>query len=262
MLLSAIVILTVSIGNCRSFLQSKKTRHLIMKKCVRIGMSDDSGNEQNSQPPLIPFDDVTTFSRSASNPKVSETNKKSNQKTENPIIDINLGVWQSSSDDSRPTGYDKKEEDDNWVPAIEENTSPFLEFLKNVYISSPFDSNDKRQAKMVVRSITLLSLVFGIIFTVTWYAFPGSFIHYKANTQFASRYTAALIDPEELLSTEFSESGGVFFDDGEPPMAKTTVDVISSSSMSNVPSPSSSSSTLSSPSVLQMAPGPLTPFSP
>ena len=79
----------------------------------------------------------------------------------------------------------------------------------------------------MVQSVTVLSLVFGVIFTITWYAFPGNFVHFKANTQFASRYTASLIDPEELLSTEFSESGGVFFDDGEPPMSKTTVTVTS-----------------------------------
>eukprot|EP00607_Mallomonas_marina_P010863 CAMPEP_0182421128 /NCGR_PEP_ID=MMETSP1167-20130531/6366_1 /TAXON_ID=2988 /ORGANISM="Mallomonas Sp, Strain CCMP3275" /LENGTH=243 /DNA_ID=CAMNT_0024597951 /DNA_START=63 /DNA_END=790 /DNA_ORIENTATION=+ len=233
----------------RTLLHSNYHAKYVMRMVDSSESDANSKNNVNESPQIIPFDDMSEFSRDSFKENMNKVKKASENTDGNPIIDINLGVWRNENFSSssknktnfeRPTGY-SNDDDDDWIPSrIDEDDTPeMIKFISNAFISSPYDTKSQSQAKQIVRSITLLSFLIGLVFTIAWYAFPGNFIHYKANTQFSSRYATQLVDPEELLTTEFTESGGVFFDDGEPPMAKTTVSVAPSS-------PSSSSSSSSS----------------
>lgn len=80
-------------------------------------------------------------------------------------------------DDARPTGYANDQDDDPaWVPIRNSDENVFVQFLKEVYIGSPYDSDKKKQARYVIRNITGISLAIGLIFTGIWYAFPGKTI--------------------------------------------------------------------------------------
>lgn len=93
-------------------------------------------------------------------------------------------------------------DDDTWVPSrvedIEETS--IAKFLKDVYVGTPYDSSKKQQARFVVRSITALSFIIGVIFTAVWYLFPGQFISYKKDSNYLSRYNYEVLDPSDLLS--------------------------------------------------------------
>lgn len=200
------------------------------RKSISLGTVRDEANgdeTQNSrddtmldvQQGVVPFDFVKALGRE----------DKYIQKTEVPsAVEKKMLTSNRQLDpDPRPTGYMRIDDDDEEeVANVMDESSPIMQFFKETMIPSPYDSRSKLQAKGIVRSITILSGLIGIIFTFAWYAFPGNFVHYKANTQFTSRYSASLIDPEEMLTSEFSESGGVFFDDSDPPMAKTSVTVL------------------------------------
>lgn len=212
---------------CRKGFSNVRDRTLILSSVDNSDAKEpvSDSTEQDVQQGIVPFDFVKALSRE---------DKYIQQKALSSSV-IDTKVQQPTSTrpsiniDPRPTGYinndDDDEEEDGNNRSIDENDSPIMQFLQNTMIPSPYDSRSKQQAKGIVRSITILSGIFGIVFTFAWYAFPGNFIHYKANTQFVNRYSASLIDPEELLTSEFTESGGVYFDDTDPPMAKTTVTV-------------------------------------
>jgi hypothetical protein len=86
-----------------------------------------------------------------------------------------------------------------------------------VYIGTPYDSNSKKQARFVVRNITLLSALIGLVFTVVWYAFPGKFISIRSPLSEASalgRLTPTYVDPDELLKNDIASSPDwEYFDD-------------------------------------------------
>jgi Na+-driven multidrug efflux pump len=57
------------------------------------------------------------------------------------------------------------------------------ERLRDAYIGAEKDSAERKQARFIVRSITVISITIGIIFTSIWYLFPGQFISYRGATQ-------------------------------------------------------------------------------
>lgn len=125
-------------------------------------------------------------------------------------------------DITRPTGYANDDDDDEgvnaeWLPMNTDDANPLLKFLKDVYVGSPYDSNGRKQARFVARSITLISFAIGIVFTVVWYAFPGKFISIRspqteANT--LGRSIPAYVDPDELLRNDIASSPDwEYFDD-------------------------------------------------
>lgn len=106
----------------------------------------------------------------------------------------------------RPTGYDAYDPDDepNYPPSfIDDSTespkNPLTQIFEEIYVGSPYDSRNKKQARFVVRSITALSFIIGLVFTFIWYAFPGKFISYRENKDFTERYPKVYMDPDNLL---------------------------------------------------------------
>lgn len=181
-------------------------------------------SENPDRPPIIPFDfareDIPyPIDSKPDRSKIPEDPKESKK--------INEGRVKTREelelDRTRPTGYDTPDDDDddqdeNIIPAfglIDENDNAVTKFLKNVYIGSPYDSRKKKQARYVVRNITAISVVIGIIFTGIWFVFPGKFISIRRDTDFTQRYQSTYIDPADLLSREFDANAGVYFDDGE-----------------------------------------------
>ena len=137
---------------------------------------------------------------------------------ENKVITSNKQIVKN---DELVTGYDnedsEEEEDEFTPPSIDRdpNESPFLRFLKDTYVGTPYDSKSKKQARFVVRNITFISAAIGIIFTVIWYAFPGKFIAYKGDTDFRSRYEKSYIDPSDLLNLD-NNADTTYFDENIP----------------------------------------------
>jgi hypothetical protein len=126
-------------------------------------------------------------------------------------------------DPSRPTGYGNVDEDDNdWVPSSD--SEGVEKFLKDYFFNSPYDSSKRRDAKFVIRNVTLISGILGTIFTILFYAFPGKFISYRGTANFSQRYSTEITDkdPSELLNdkvnndlTRSVEIGQeTFYDDG------------------------------------------------
>ena len=124
------------------------------------------------------------------------------------------------NNDEVVTGYGNQdiEDEEEFVPPsvdIDPNESPFLRFLKDTYIGTPYDSKSKKQARYIIRNITLISVSIGVIFTVIWYAFPGKFISYKGDTDFSSRYEKSYIDPSDLLQID-DTTDTTYFDENIP----------------------------------------------
>jgi len=123
----------------------------------------------------------------------------------------------NNSDNERPTGYDNEEIDPNdldQLPTSEElkkfdeqfsqfrdSRNPIVQVLFSAYIGTPYDSKNKREARFVTRSITLISFIIGVVFTGVYYIFPGKFISIRGDTDFTSRYSKEQqrYDPDQLL---------------------------------------------------------------
>ena len=182
---------------------------------VEKNNSDEDEKTQPSQPPIIPFDFAREY--------IIVPPKKEKEPSQKPLLEVPEVLKRATSvisdyDNDRPTGYDNKDEDDddNWVPSTD--ASPVSRFLADFVFDSPYDSPQRRDAKFVVKSVTFLSFAIGVIFTVTFYAFPGKFISYQANTDFAARYSNTYTDPNNLLGGDngtppSGSSYGEFFDD-------------------------------------------------
>ena len=232
------------------------------KSCSRcMSSSDDSTEEvkkvddtrKSSRPPIIPFD----FARDDIMPP-NLTKKLSGLKDQAETIGKNIdsgstgvaasaqdrNVWLDDADfkakaemrtanndrrnkwvedPSRPTGYGNvDEDDDDWVPSSD--SEGVEKFLKDYFFNSPYDSPKRRDAKFVIRNVTLISGVLGTIFTILFYAFPGRFISYRGTADFSQRYSSDFVDkdPSELLNDKVNEDlirtveigGETFYDDG------------------------------------------------
>ena len=224
--------------------------------------------ENQSRPPIIPFDDDAKKKRKAPEgvdefarndmpikalqevqQKISKTltaiggtgqstvNKRSEQQNDKKERGKRISALTNTerdgdgniitnADDLRPSGYDNDDYDPNDEPnyppsfidgkdpdisVSQEPSNALLQFLQDTVIESPYDSNNKKQAKFVVRSITALSFAIGLVFTVVWYAFPGKFISYREGKDFTARYPAVYMDPDQLLSND--SAGMTLFDD-------------------------------------------------
>eukprot|EP01031_Cornospumella_fuschlensis_P025393 gene25393-30662_t len=168
--------------------------------------------------------------------KIVEENLKKLQK-ERMIADMRSARASRSilgeDDDARPTGYnnDSDDEEERELPlllslvdtsneGITNTTSnstdnAVFQFVQNVYIGSPTDPPRRQQARFVVRSITLISFVFGLAFTALWYLAPGKFVSYKGdeNIPTSPRSRLDFIDPNRLLNIPSGTSE--YFDDAE-----------------------------------------------
>lgn len=123
---------------------------------------------------------------------------------------------------NRPTGYGIPDENDNeeemkrqmqediesgkYQEPTWENRDDFKRWLKDTYVGSPYDSRKKKQARSVVRNITVISIGIGIIFTAIWYAFPGKFINVRGADPelYQARYETVYTAPDELMRDSFN----------------------------------------------------------
>ena len=155
--------------------------------------------------------------RSPSSPNPASTSTSSSRSTQNSgSVD--------NSDNERPAGYDNDEVDPNdldQLPTSEQvkqyeeqyaqfrdSRNPIVQVLFNAYIGTPYDSKNKREARFVTRSITLISFVIGLVFTGVYYVFPGKFISIRGDTDFTVRYSKEQqrYDPDQLLQDSVNDN--------------------------------------------------------
>ena len=223
-----------------------------------MSSSDDSTEEvkkvddtrKSSRPPIIPFDfardDIMPPNLTKKLSGVKETTDKISDSRSTEVVASaqDRNVWLDDADfkakadirtanndrrnkwvedPSRPTGYGNvDEDDDDWVPSSD--SEGVEKFLKDYFFNSPYDSPKRRDAKFVIRNVTLISGVLGTIFTILFYAFPGRFISYRGTADFSQRYSSDFVnkDPSELLNDKVNEDivreveigGETFYDDG------------------------------------------------
>jgi hypothetical protein len=205
-------------------------------RLTKFKLHAEKESENNSRPPIIPFDssefmrnDISI--RKALEPPIIRENLKDEKNVVKPTKRID-------PDNDRPTGYDNDiydPDDEPLTPPSNEiqsiNKNEIVKFLEDTYIGSPYDSRNRKQARFVVRSITFLSVLIGLVFTFVWYAFPGKFISIRADADLTSRYqtTYKYIDPDKLLMDDYSSSSTVLFQDD---IAKSKVDIDNSAEIS------------------------------
>jgi hypothetical protein len=215
---------------------------------------------RSNRPPIMPFDDfvrddivlpqkkdvkkdvqesaeMAKFRRETNNARVN-SNKWVEDDDSKAVVE-SPGKWKKKNDwvedPSRPTGYanqQREDDEENWVPSSDKEGVD--KFLSDYFFESDYDSPKRKDAKGVIRNVTLISGVFGTIFTLLFYAFPGKFISYRGTADFSKRYSSDFInkDPSELLNDKENEDqvrkveqgGGEFFDNGEGIPAKEQFD--------------------------------------
>eukprot|EP01038_Epipyxis_sp_PR26KG_P005869 gene5869-8094_t len=191
--------------------------------------SDTNGTNNNSRPPVIPFDlfvrEDVIIKPKAIPPKSNDNDNSNNNK---PIREFVSPRNNRDDDNARPTGYDQPDEDDdideennhnkniaNSLDSENANDSYLVKLFKDLYIGSVYDSRKKQQARYVIKNITFISFAIGFIFTAIWFAFPGKFISVRGNNDemYTSRYKTSYVDPDNLLQSEFMSSDAEYFDD-------------------------------------------------
>jgi hypothetical protein len=212
---------------------------------------------RSNRPPIMPFDfardDIVIPTKKVVKKDVQESAEmtKFRRETNNARVNSNRWVEDDDSkavvesprtkknkwveDPSRPTGYanqEKEDDEENWVPSSD--SEGVEKFLKDYFFESEYDSPKRKDAKGVIRNVTLISGIFGTVFTLLFYAFPGKFISYRGTADFSKRYSSDFIqkDPSELLNDKENEDqvrkveqgGGEFYDDGEGLPAKEPFD--------------------------------------
>ena len=187
----------------------------VIDKVVKKGISDEGKySEKNDSEG---YSEPATTTRSTSNKWVDDSDLKTAVRSTNSR---NGNKW--VEDPSRPTGYgNTDDDDDDWVPSAD--SEGVEKFLKDYFFNSPYDSPKRKDAKFVIRNVTLISGVLGTVFTILFYAFPGKFISYRGTADFSKRYSSDIItkDSSELLNDQVNEDlirnvevgGQKFFDD-------------------------------------------------
>ena len=188
----------------------------VVEKVASKAMDSYGRDNDNDSEAVIP-------SRSKSNKWVEDADLKTAVRSAN---NDKRSKW--VEDPSRPTGYGNvDEDDDDWVPS--QDSEGVEKFLKDYFFNSPYDSPKRKDAKFVIRNVTLISGILGTVFTILFYAFPGKFISYRGTADFSQRYSSDFIDkdPGELLNDKVNEDlvrsveigGESYFDDavGLPP---------------------------------------------
>jgi hypothetical protein len=258
-------------GSSKSFLGRHNVikSHQISFRRLSLHMSspDETKSEEKKEedspranrPPIMPFDfarddipipakkvvkkdvqesaEMTKFRRETNNARANSNRRVEDD--ESKAVVESPGKWKKKNewveDPSRPTGYANQQlEDDeeNWVPSSDKEGVD--KFLSDYFFESEYDSPKRKDAKGVIRNVTLISGIFGTVFTLLFYAFPGKFISYRGTADFSKRYSSDFInkDPSELLNDKENEDqvrkveqgGGEFFDDGEGLPAKEQFD--------------------------------------
>jgi hypothetical protein len=167
-----------------SFSQNTAFRRLSYFQIASSDLDDEEKApppKTSSRPPIMPFD----FARDdiplpkVSQPKVtkkddSEDNSKSVvssrsasnrwiEDEEKTVINTPRKKW--VEDPSRPTGYiNQDEDDDDWVPS--QDSEGVQKFLKDYFFDQEFDSMKRKDAKSVIRNVTLISGILGTIYTI------------------------------------------------------------------------------------------------
>ena len=144
--------------------------------------NNDNNNSSDSEkrPPIIPFDsndfkrdDIklppkeTYVYRPDKLPTITPKKPSQSRSTYNEGQN-----YDPNDDNMRPTSYDQNiidPDDIDEVPpyttdsdnTTNSNDNVIIKFLKDSYITQPYDSKNKKQAKYVVRSITLISFLIG-----------------------------------------------------------------------------------------------------
>jgi hypothetical protein len=81
--------------------------------------------------------------------------------------------------------------------------------------------------KRIALSVTLLATIVLLVFTTSYYLFPGSFLPYSSTIQESKILTSGYWSSDRvqalLEAPEYSESGGVYFSDTDAPLPKTLV---------------------------------------
>lgn len=126
---------------------------------VALHLSD---NGEDNRPPILPFDFGADFARADVIVKSVTVKNTANNLTAGSVPETNvrtdLEVDQSTDDSSN--------------------------IFDVLFSESSKDSKDKRQARFTIRSITILSILMGVIFTGIWYLFPGKFVSYRGNADY------------------------------------------------------------------------------
>lgn len=175
---------------------------------------EESRARDEGRPPVIPFD-FSDFARDDVPIPIKrpEQNSPVTSDADLPVLKLQRP---EDPDNARPTGYDNDELDDP-VPDAPEDipANSVVRFLKDVYIGSPYDSRRRQQARYVVRNITGISLIIGVVFTLLWYMAPGKFISYKGSQDPAtsSAVSRQFVNPEDLLRESDADIGSDFLDD-------------------------------------------------
>lgn len=220
-------------NHIQNFPNKSKNRFSCSRLHAEKDSQDGSNNDESEKginrtqdystygkPQIIPFD----FAREdIIPPALKEEMAKYRSKATTSTVappSINKSTQPKSKTASRPSGYDNEDindvdpndidgEDPNWLPRDTSTANPLVNFLKDVYIGSPYDSRNKQQARYVVRNVTAISVAIGLVFTFIWYAFPGKFISFKGQRDGVSN--AAIlnkVDPNELLRNDMLSSPG------------------------------------------------------
>lgn len=118
-----------------------------------------SENRESDRPPIIPFDFGADFARA--DIVVTKSTTASTPRNTTAVSQKN----QVAKQDEMP-------QDQN----VEDAPSNIFDVL---FSDSSNDSREKKQARFTIRSITVLSVLMGIIFTAVWYLFPGRFVSFR-----------------------------------------------------------------------------------
>ena len=170
---------------------------------LRVGGEEEGDGRR---PPVIPFD-FSDFVREDVAPSPA-----ADRRSPAPALKPSPAPDTRAADNSaQPTGYGSDDDDD--LPQEDQYPSAVPRLLRDLYLPSPFDSNSRRQAKLLARNITFFSLAIGVIFTALWYLSPVKFV--SLNDRPASTQPVSL--PEGLIErgTEGTQrSLGNLLDDG------------------------------------------------
>lgn len=163
-----------------------------------------SSNTASTLPTVLPFD-AKDFTRDDVPLPSSNTTLEDSKK----IVESNLKqfedierrkVWRRSYLEDEEEEYEyyrspiieEEDEEEDRVALINSNTtnsvastaqSPptWSSFLVDLYVDKPGDGRKKRQARFVARSITTISILFGLTFSLICYLAPGKFVTFRGS---------------------------------------------------------------------------------
>lgn len=179
-----------------------------------ILMADRFSDEVDIYPPVIPFDAYTGPLTSAEQDMINEgihffnmdTNFLQKDNLTSHVIQEGLRAGFLVDSD------------------IEDNTG-IVSKLVACLSPSPLDSPTSTRIKTAMSSVGLLTMIISVVFTVSYYLFPGSFAPQAVIEQMVNFKKWITTDSFQSFfePPEYSESGGVYFFDDDAPMPKTTV---------------------------------------